>query len=109
MEFELGISPEVREITRLTYTAHDEASGYTEREFDHVVVGEWGGDVRPRPDEVQGVDWVYGRDLAVWMRERPTEFVPWLSLILANILKLSEQRIAGFEPLPEFVRSFRAV
>ena len=104
---ELGIEPEVREVTALTYTAHDEVSGYTEREFDHVLFGVWGGDVHPCADEVQGIDWLSGGDLAEWMRENPGDFVPWLPPILSSISNLSDAQLSIAEPLRTFIKAYQ--
>jgi isopentenyl-diphosphate delta-isomerase len=108
LKHELGIEPDVREVTALTYTAHDEVSGYTEREFDHVLVGTWGGDVDPCPDEVQGIDWVSGADFANWLREKPDEFVPWLPHILSAVSNLANERLDAVNPLARFIRAFDA-
>ena len=107
LSHELGIEPDVREVTVLTYAAHDEASGYTEREFDHVMFGVWGGDVHPCADEVQGLDWLSGGDLAEWMGENPAEFVPWLQHILSSVSSLTDEQLGIAEPLRTFIRAFQ--
>jgi isopentenyl-diphosphate Delta-isomerase len=67
-----------------TYAASDPASGYYEREFDHVVVGRVAGDLRLEPDpaEVAQTRWVtLGHGFAP-----EDEYAPWLNGVLSVAL-----------------------
>jgi isopentenyl-diphosphate Delta-isomerase len=67
-----------------TYAASDPASGYYEREFDHVVVGRVEGDLRldPDPSEVAQTRWVMPANGFT-----PAEqYAPWLDGVLSVAL-----------------------
>jgi isopentenyl-diphosphate delta-isomerase len=66
-----------------TYVADDPATGRTEREFDHVVVGHVADDLRlaPDPAEVAQTRWVALSMLSV--EAAPNEYAPWLAGVLS--------------------------
>ncbi|MEL6329578.1 MAG: isopentenyl-diphosphate Delta-isomerase [Planctomycetota bacterium] len=90
---ELGIGAvELSVATTFTYRAHDEASGLTEHEFDHVLVGRFGGEPKPNPDEVQAVRWVDTEELDRELAERPEVFSPWFPIALRALRSAQRSR-----------------
>lgn len=100
---ELGITPQVEEISQITYEAFDARSGLTEKEFDHIFAGNWNEGLVPNPEEVNGVRWVSAQDLSQEMKDSPERFVPWLSEILRG---LKAQDFARPEVLVNFLERY---
>jgi isopentenyl-diphosphate delta-isomerase len=99
MAIELGVSSDILEITHLVYEAHDSLSGLTEKEYDHLFVGDMRETLRLNPDEVSEVRWVSGRELSEEIKANPEKFVPWLPRIMD---RLKAQEIGG----PTYLRNF---
>ncbi|HEX8463256.1 MAG TPA: isopentenyl-diphosphate Delta-isomerase, partial [Abditibacterium sp.] len=55
---EFGFDVPLREVFSFVYHAHDAQSGLTEREFDHVFIGEFGGEPQPNPHEIGDWKWL---------------------------------------------------
>jgi isopentenyl-diphosphate delta-isomerase len=82
---ELGIDAVLREILSFTYTARDADSGLTERELDHVFVGEFEGEARPDPDEVEALRWLEPAAALRDVAARPARYTPWFATALAGL------------------------
>lgn len=82
MRNELGVSALVCEIGDLIYEAQDPASGLTEREFDHVFIGNLYEVVEPNPEDICEVRWISMSELKEELRGRTDAFVPWLPHIV---------------------------
>jgi isopentenyl-diphosphate delta-isomerase len=82
LEEELGVSVLLKEIGVYLYEAGDPDSGRVEFEYDHVLVGEYEGDVRVDPGEVASTEWVAAAELAVRMERFPDFYAPWLAGVL---------------------------
>ena len=82
MRVELGVIAPIREIGVVRYEALDASSGLTEREHDHVMVGQFDGAVLPNEDEVSETRWIEIAHLRQDIQLSPAEFVPWLKVIL---------------------------
>lgn len=84
---ELGLTPDhttqLVELGVLRYHATDAGSGYVEREWDHVLIGNLTGGV-PAPDaaEVSDYQWVDPDVLRAEITSRPDSYTPWLSGVL---------------------------
>ncbi|MCH7993576.1 MAG: isopentenyl-diphosphate Delta-isomerase [Planctomycetes bacterium] len=74
---ELGIDTELRDTRSFTYHAFDHASGLHEREFVHVLTGNYDGEIRPDLDEVSEIRWVDDRQLKKETSITPDRFTPW--------------------------------
>ncbi|NOX22287.1 MAG: NUDIX domain-containing protein, partial [Actinobacteria bacterium] len=61
------------------YRAEDAASGLTEHELDHVLVGEYNTDPVPNPTEADAWRWVTIADLQADLAATPTHYTPWLA------------------------------
>ena len=82
MRVELGVTAPIREIGVVRYEALDASSGLTEREHDHVMVGQFDGLLHPNKDEVSDTRWVEIATLREEIELNPAEFAPWLEVIL---------------------------
>jgi isopentenyl-diphosphate delta-isomerase len=71
---ELGFTTDLQELFCFTYRAHDPASGLTEHEFDHVLLGRFDGDPSPDPREVD--EW-----------KCPHLYTPWFRIALPRVLQ----------------------
>lgn len=74
---ELGIDIDLRETRSFTYHAFDDASGLHEREYVHVLAGDYDGEVRPDLDEVSETQWIDERQLKKETSTTPDRFTPW--------------------------------
>ena len=88
MREELGFDTELREVFSFVYSAEDPDSGLTEREFDHVLFGEFDGTPRPDPDEVSAVRWITRSELERELAERPDSFSHWFREAVVRIVSL---------------------
>jgi isopentenyl-diphosphate delta-isomerase type 1 len=77
---ELGIEAGLERVASFVYRASDEASGLTEHEFDHVLVGRFDGEPEPDPAEVDSWRWVDPQALQAELRANPERFTPWFPL-----------------------------
>ncbi len=70
-------------VDKLFYQAkyNDELS---EHEVDHVLVGEWDGNIVLNPDEAAASQWKPWDDLIVDMKEHPTWYTPWFVLMIQD-------------------------
>lgn len=82
---ELGFDTALRELFAFTYTATDEGSGLTEREFDHVFVGRFDGEPRHDPAEVDELAWMPLDALTRDVAERPERYTPWFKEALDRV------------------------
>jgi isopentenyl-diphosphate delta-isomerase len=88
LDEELGIrGVELTAVGVYTYTAADSATGRTEREYDHVVIGRVRSDiaVRPDPDEVAAVQWLPAAEL-LDDGDPAGQHAPWLHGVLSVAL-----------------------
>lgn len=77
---EMGIEAEVRPATSFLYRAHDEETGLTEHEFDHVLTGVFGGTPDPNPDEVAGWRWATPGEIDAELAEAGEGYTPWFPI-----------------------------
>ena len=101
---ELGIETELQEVTRFIYLAHDPASGYTEQEYDHVLLGFWSHDVHPNPDEVSEVDRLTPQEVHARITSSPGDFAYWFPQILREVQQLEPKRLESFPELAQFIQ-----
>lgn len=82
---ELGTRGVLREAFQFTYRARSEATGLTEYEYDHVLVGGYCGEVRPDPGEVSAIRLVGTEALRAELVGHPERFTPWFRLIFSRV------------------------
>lgn len=84
---ELGIKTPLREVFQFIYKAHDEASGLTEHELDHVFVGVFDDDFDYNKNEVAAVRWMNTETLQSEIAEHPENYSFWFKIILEEFKK----------------------
>lgn len=94
MEEELGIQQgtcELKEIDSFVY--FQQYDGLSEYEFDHVILGEYNGDVSPNPEEIQDLRWISYEDLEKELLKQPQKFAAWFRIAAPKVLKcLKEEK-----------------
>jgi isopentenyl-diphosphate delta-isomerase len=85
---EMGIKIEENDLHvlyRFSYRADDpNRPGWCENELDTVIVGEWGGEVKPNPEEVSEYKWVDWEELQKDVAQNDKIYAPWLSIIIES-------------------------
>ncbi|MBI5220510.1 MAG: isopentenyl-diphosphate Delta-isomerase [Candidatus Liptonbacteria bacterium] len=80
---EMGFDCELTDRFQFIYNAHF-SNGLSEHEYDHVLVGEYEGEVRPNPEEVEEYKWQTLADLQKDVGQNPDIYSPWFKIILAD-------------------------
>ena len=63
-----------------------------EYELDHVLMGEYNGEVVLDPEEASEVMWIEIDDLLKWVQEKPQEFTPWFIICLTKVIDKYKNR-----------------
>ena len=84
---EFGFEVELNRIFSFVYRASDAESGLTEYEFDHVFHGEFNGEPRPNPDEIDDWKWVYLAELRADLEGNPHDYTPWFRIALPRVIQ----------------------
>ena len=90
IKHELGIETSVKEVAVVRYSALDPVSGHTEKEHDHIMVGMFGSDLVPNPEEVELTRWISFKDLRAEIDWQPEKFAPWLPIILREVTSFTK-------------------
>lgn len=77
---EMGIDAPVEAVTSFVYRAHDEGTGLTEHELDHVLIGRFDGTPELNPDEAEGWRWASPDEIDRELAETPERFTPWFPI-----------------------------
>ncbi len=85
LQEEMGITVALTDIGSFIYRAEDAASGLTEHELDHVLIGEHNDDPNPNPDEADAWRWVPFAELLEDLAAHPERYTPWLAPALAIV------------------------
>jgi isopentenyl-diphosphate delta-isomerase len=88
LRHEFGFDVPLEERFSFVYRAADAASGLTEHEFDHVLVGRFEGTPLPNPEEVGAWRWVEPRALLDDVDRFPERYTPWFKLVLHRVLDM---------------------
>ena len=89
---ELGVDAELRPAYSFRYDATDAGSGLSERELDHVLVGQTSGRFAPDPDEIDALRWVECDELARDVGQNPERYTPWFALMVERLPELEATR-----------------
>jgi isopentenyl-diphosphate delta-isomerase len=84
LQEEMGFKTPLRRTFTFIYKSHDELSGLTEHEFDHVLVGAHAGEPAPDPAEVEDWRWLSLEKLREEIRRNPQDYTPWFRLALTK-------------------------
>ena len=87
LQEEFGFEAELKRAFSFLYEAADEASGLTEREYDHVFCGQFDGKPQPNAEEIESWRWVSLSELQRDMEARPQRYTPWFRLALPQLLR----------------------
>ena len=85
---ELGIKTELKlkELFNFVYY-YKFKEDLIEYELDHVLVGDYDGEVVLDPEEASDSLWIEINDLLNWVKEKPFEFTPWFIICLKKVVK----------------------
>jgi len=84
---ELGVEVGLEAVFGFLYSARDEASALSEREYDHVLVGRLDSDPRPEVGEVAAFEWREVSGLVLDIERRPARYTPWFRIALPELLR----------------------
>lgn len=87
---ELGVSCTVREVDSFVYFSKYAADLF-EYEYDHVFLGEYGGDFTPDPGEIEELRWVGFSELEQLLTTEPESFSTWFLTAAPKVLALLSQ------------------
>ena len=87
LRHEFGFDVPLEERFSFVYRADDPASGLTEHEFDHVLVGTFDGTPNPNPDEISDWRWVEPQKLMADVERSTERYTPWFKLVVRRVLK----------------------
>jgi len=91
---ELGIADcELTSASEFLYYARVD-DGLVEHELDHVLVGEWSGEVSPDPSEVSAIRWIDRAALLGELADRPSLFTPWTERVALHAWRHRDERRA---------------
>lgn len=87
LELELGIpkgSCKPREVFSFVYyTSYGDLSEY---EYDHVLVAEYAGAIKPNPEEIMDTRWIGLEELKRELEEEPEKFSSWFQIAAPRVL-----------------------
>lgn len=81
LQEELGFDCPLEEKFHFVYKAEFD-NGLTEHEFDHVLVGNYDGEVLPNPEEVVNYKRVSLEELDQELQNSPEKYAVWFKIIL---------------------------
>ncbi len=84
---EFGFHTEASEVFSFVYRAQDAKSGLTEYEFDHVFCGEFNGEPRPNPDEIDDWKWVDLAELLADLESNAHAYTPWFKIATHRLIE----------------------
>ncbi len=85
---EVGIEQcNLKEVFCFTYF-HKFSETLFEYEFDHVFVGDYCGEYKINPDEVEQMRWVDFETLKEEITKKPQDFAPWFLIVAPRVLEI---------------------
>lgn len=84
---EFGFEAELTRIFSFVYRASDTQSGLGEYEFDHVFHGEFNGEPRPNPDEIDDWKRVDLAELKADLEGNPHDYTPWFRIAVPQVIE----------------------
>jgi isopentenyl-diphosphate Delta-isomerase len=83
---ELGFSTSIEKIFDFKYNASFN-NGLIEHEFDHVYVGNFQGQVKPNPSEVQDYCYMSMKDILASTQSHPHKYTAWFCIAFPQVYK----------------------
>lgn len=81
---ELGFTTPLKKVFDFTYKVSFE-NGLTENEFDHVFVGEYEGEIRSNPEEVEAYLFKPIDDIKLQLKDNPEIYTAWFHIAFPKI------------------------
>ncbi|MCF8341254.1 MAG: isopentenyl-diphosphate Delta-isomerase [Chitinophagaceae bacterium] len=88
---ELGCEPELQKIHTFIYKAALD-NNLTEHEFDHVLVGNYEGEMNLNVNEVSEIVYLPIQQIRQEMNEQPDKFTVWFKIIFEEVISLLQLR-----------------
>ena len=85
---ELGFDTQLKEVFTFTYSATDTKSGLTEREYDHVLTGQFHGMPEPNADEVDDWKWMDSAEVVRDLAVNAQLYTPWFAIACPRAIDL---------------------
>ena len=83
---EMGFDCELSTKTSFIYKAAFE-NGLTEHEFDHVLIGNFNGEININPTEVKNFKWIALDELSIDLFQNKQNYTAWFKIIFDNFQK----------------------
>jgi len=88
---ELGCKPELQKIHSFIYKATLD-NNLTEHEFDHVLVGNYEGEMNLNVDEVSEIVYLPIQQIRQEMNDQPEQFTVWFKIIFEEVISIIQLR-----------------
>jgi isopentenyl-diphosphate delta-isomerase len=88
---ELGCEPELQKIHSFIYKAALD-NNLTEHEFDHVLFGNYEGEMNLNVDEVSEIVYLPIQQIRQEMNEQPDKFTVWFKIIFEEVISILQLR-----------------
>lgn len=96
LQEEMGFVTELDELFSFIYKAPFD-NGLTEHEFDHVMIGKYGGEPKLNPDEVADWKWMKPIDVKKDISQNPHRYTAWFKIIFEKFYQYIDQNLNGNE------------
>jgi isopentenyl-diphosphate delta-isomerase len=83
---EMGFSTPLKQVFKFIYEAKFNET-WGEHELDAVFVGNYSGEIKPDPEEVDSYKWVKIEKLLNDVKKNPDRYTPWFKIILEKLEK----------------------
>lgn len=90
---EMGIGCPLHRLFAFTYRSELD-NGLIEHEYDHILLGVYGGPVVPDPDEVMQYEYRPVATIAAQLRQSPELFTSWFALLFDKVALQLPSRLA---------------
>ncbi len=86
LQEELGFTTTLKPIFSFIYKASFD-NGLTEHEFDHVLIGEYNGNLFPNPSEVMSTRYVPVEQIETQLTEEPANYTAWFTIAFPKVVE----------------------
>ena len=80
LDEEMGFSTDLKEVFSFVYKAPFD-NGLTEHELDHVMVGDYNGEPKINPEEVESYKWMTMDAVKNDIETNPDDYTAWFKII----------------------------